>query len=593
MPYVPPFKRATVEGGNGKRVAIGFSPSESAPEPSDTTLQRKEWNALSRRIIGAVNRASPSNFTDCAASILRRNIIRGKGIYCKAVMRMQEENPQLSEVFCALTSVINRHFPEVGALLVKRLVIQWRRYYRRKNLPGIQSTGKFINNLFTFHIIDGNMILKMLSAVLCQDEVTEFHIDIGTELFRGCFKSLEERHAKEFHFILGLFRDLLHADPKILSVRSESVVVTLFDTIQSWQSRKSSEPIIPKVYQDLFSPDIDPQMHSEIDFDDEDLGGNGTLGNSENTLDRFQYDPDYSIAEELYNEQKTAILGVHVEDSEEDPNIIDDGDEYLFSTEDFVTDVGTASNVSKEVLAKQIEAKYEKTKEENVLNAQEELKQMFESSGKEQDKIREKVVKIIQASQRSEEAAHRLIANIEKGNEPIICVTVTEACCQQKAYDRRFGLIAANLCNSQQHFRNAFEKLFQWTYYSASQLSEHHLECHAKIFTHLLVKHRISWKDSLEVVSIMPSSSDFSQRVFFKTIIRGLVDELTAAKVKELFDDPRMKKYFQGFLPINETDTEKVRASIDFFTNIGGTAEELAVGMKDWLNMIIRKSGRN
>ena len=53
------------------------------------------------------------------------------GIFCRSVMKAQMASPNFSHVYAALISVINTKMPEIGELILKRLIVTFRRAYKR------------------------------------------------------------------------------------------------------------------------------------------------------------------------------------------------------------------------------------------------------------------------------------------------------------------------------------------------------------------------------------------------------------------------------------------------------------------------------
>ena len=50
--------------------------------------------------------------------------MRGKGLFCRSIMKSQMASPTFTPVFAALVAVVNTKFPEIGQLLLHRLVLQ-------------------------------------------------------------------------------------------------------------------------------------------------------------------------------------------------------------------------------------------------------------------------------------------------------------------------------------------------------------------------------------------------------------------------------------------------------------------------------------
>ncbi len=53
-----------------------------------------------------------------------QNLVRGRGLFCRSIMKSQMASPTFSPVYAALVAVINTKFPEIGDLLLNRIVLQ-------------------------------------------------------------------------------------------------------------------------------------------------------------------------------------------------------------------------------------------------------------------------------------------------------------------------------------------------------------------------------------------------------------------------------------------------------------------------------------
>ena len=132
--YVPPFKLAQMMRDNVR--------DASSPE-----YQRITWEALKKSINGLVNKINASNVKNIVPELFSENVVRGKGLFARSVMKSQMASPQFSPVFAALVAVTNTKFPELGELVVKRVVLQFRRAFRRNDKSVCVAATKFLASL--------------------------------------------------------------------------------------------------------------------------------------------------------------------------------------------------------------------------------------------------------------------------------------------------------------------------------------------------------------------------------------------------------------------------------------------------------------
>ncbi len=59
--------------------------------------------------------------------------VRGRGLFARSCMKSQMASPAFTHVFAALVAVVNTKFPELGELLLKRIILQLRRAFKRND----------------------------------------------------------------------------------------------------------------------------------------------------------------------------------------------------------------------------------------------------------------------------------------------------------------------------------------------------------------------------------------------------------------------------------------------------------------------------
>ena len=134
--YVPPFKLAQMMRDNN-----------TVRDASSPEYQRIAWEALKKSINGLVNKINASNVKNIVPELFSENVVRGKGLFARLVMKSQMASPQFSPVFAALVAVTNTKFPELGELVVKRVVLQFRRAFRRNDKSVCVAATKFLASL--------------------------------------------------------------------------------------------------------------------------------------------------------------------------------------------------------------------------------------------------------------------------------------------------------------------------------------------------------------------------------------------------------------------------------------------------------------
>jgi len=117
---MPPARLRALQAAAGQ--------DRSSPE-----YQRLSWDALRKSITGIVNRVNVSNIKHVVPELFSENLIRGRGLFTRSVMKAQAASLPFTPVFAALVSIINTKLPMIGELLLHRLVSQFRRAFKRND----------------------------------------------------------------------------------------------------------------------------------------------------------------------------------------------------------------------------------------------------------------------------------------------------------------------------------------------------------------------------------------------------------------------------------------------------------------------------
>ncbi|KAH6829441.1 hypothetical protein C2S53_011484 [Perilla frutescens var. hirtella] len=114
---------------------------------------KMEWLSMKTRITALVEKADVSNVELVADQILNENIIKGKGVFCQTVMKSQSESPESSDVYAAVVAIINSKFPEVGYLLVKRAVLEFKEAHDSGDKQRMQTASRFLAQLVNQRVV--------------------------------------------------------------------------------------------------------------------------------------------------------------------------------------------------------------------------------------------------------------------------------------------------------------------------------------------------------------------------------------------------------------------------------------------------------
>lgn len=105
----------------------------ASQDKSSAEYQRLSWDALRKSITGIVNRVNITNIKQVVPELFAENLIRGRGLFARSIMKAQAASLPFTPVFAALVSIINTKLPQVGELVLTRLISQFRRAYKRND----------------------------------------------------------------------------------------------------------------------------------------------------------------------------------------------------------------------------------------------------------------------------------------------------------------------------------------------------------------------------------------------------------------------------------------------------------------------------
>jgi len=109
--YIPPFKL--------KQMMEELQKQDHTSEEH----QKYNWERLRKGINGLVNKVNVANIHSVALDLFGLNLMRGKGLLAKSVMKAQAASTNFTHVFCALIAVINTKLPDVVRLILHRVLL--------------------------------------------------------------------------------------------------------------------------------------------------------------------------------------------------------------------------------------------------------------------------------------------------------------------------------------------------------------------------------------------------------------------------------------------------------------------------------------
>lgn len=522
--YIPPFKLARM--------------MKETQDKSSVEYQRLTWDALRKSINGLVNKVNATNIKNIIPELFAENLIRGRGLFCRSCMKSQMASPGFTDVFSALVAVVNTKFPEVGELLLRRIVLQLKRAYKRNDKPQLLAAVKFIAHLVNQQVAHEIIALELLTVLL--ENPTDDSVEVAVGFVTECGSLLQDLSPKGLHGIFERFRGILHEGE--IDKRVQFLIEGLFAI------RKAKFQGYAAVRPELDLVEQEDQLTHEISLQDE--------IDPEITLDIFKPDPLFLENEKRYEEVKKTILGEESED--EDGSDAGSGDEDEEEEDE-----------SDEEDEEQMKIRDET--ETNLIN------------------LRRTIYLTIMSSVDFEEAGHKLLKiKLEPGQEMELCVMLLECCSQERTYLRYYGLLGQRFCMINKVYQENFDKCFVQQYSMIHRLETNKLRNVAKFFAHLLGTDALPWH-VLAYIRLTEEDTTSSSRIFIKILFQELSEHLGIRRLNERLSDPTMQDSFESIFP--RDNPKNTRFSINFFTSIGlgGITENLREYLKNMPRLIMQQ----
>ncbi|KAJ7065923.1 hypothetical protein B0H15DRAFT_167445 [Mycena belliarum] len=481
----------------------------ASSDKSSVEYQRLSWDALRKSITGIVNRVNIVNIKAVVPELFAENLIRGRGLFARSVMKAQSSSLPFTPVFAALVSIINTKLPQVGELILARLISQFRRAFKRNDKIVCHSTTTFIGHLVNQAV--AHEIIALQIIVLLIERPTDDSIEIAVGFMREVGAFLAENSPKANATVFERFRAVLNEGT--ISQRVQYMIEVL---MQVRKDKYKDNPILPE---GLDLVEEDEQITHQIQLEEELQVQEG--------LNIFKPDPNYLENEEKYQSIKAEILG---EDSEESGSEVSSEDE----DEDEVA-------ANKEGI--------EDRTETNLVN------------------LRRTIYLSIMNALNYEEAVHKLLkVQLQEGQEIELVNMIIECCSQERSYSTFYGLVGERFSKLNRVWTDCFEQAFGNYYTTIHRYETNRLRNIARFFGHLLSSDAISWL-VLECVKINEDDTTSSSRIFVKIMMTEMTESMGLKTVSERFKDPEVRRACEGMFPVDVP--KNTRFAINYFTSIG------------------------
>lgn len=206
-------------------------------DKSSVAYQRLAWEALKKSIHGHINKINVGNIGIIIKELLKENIVRGRGLLCRSVIQAQAASPTFTNVYAALVSAVNSRFPNIGELLLKRLVIQFKRGFKRNDKSICISSASFIAHLVNQKVAHEILALELLTLLV--ETPTDDSVEVAIAFLKECGQKLTEVSSKGVNAIFEMLRNILHEGQ--LDKRVQYMIEVMF---QVWKDGFKDHPAV-------------------------------------------------------------------------------------------------------------------------------------------------------------------------------------------------------------------------------------------------------------------------------------------------------------------------------------------------------------
>ncbi|RKL41048.1 Pre-mRNA-splicing factor cwc22 [Fusarium proliferatum] len=473
--------------------------------------QRMAWEALKKSINGLINKVNTANIKFIVPELFGENLIRGRGLFCRSIMKAQAASLPFTPIYAAMAAIVNTKLPQVGELLVRRLVMQFRKGFKRNDKAVCLSSTTFLA-----HLINQQVQHEMLAGqilLLLLHKPTDDSVEIAVGFCREVGQYLEEMQPSIAMAVFDQFRNILHeAD---IDKRTQYMIEVLF------QVRKDKFKDNPAVKEELDLVEEEDQITHRIELEGE--------IDVQDALNIFKFDPEWEEHEEAYKKLKAEILGEGSDDE-------DDEDEYESSSED---------------------EEDEKTK----------AMEIKDQSNADLVNLRRTIYLTIMSSADPEEAVHKLMKiNLPAGQEPELPSMIVECCSQEKTYTKFFGMIGERFAKINRLWCDLFEQAFAKYYDTIHRYENNKLRNIAMLFGHMFASDALGWH-CLSVIHLNEDETTSSSRIFIKILFQFIAEETGMPKLRARMTDETLRPNLEGLFP--KDNPRNIRFSINYFTSIG------------------------
>jgi len=555
---------------------------EAGLDATEEERQRLAWEELRKGINGLVNRVNVSNVADVVPRMLQLNLVRGRGLLARALMRAQLASPSFTNVYAAVVAVINTRLPAVGELLVQRVVLRLRKAYRRSDKVSTVALARFVAHLVNQGVAHELLALQLVTLLL--EKPSDSSVEVASAFLKEAGAALTAEAPAAVDAVFERLRAILsevgrgpagappppppaeaaggaEGDAAAVGAAPAAVSPRVRYTIESvMQARRTTPPFkaFPARVPELDLVEEDDQICHDVGLDD--------AIDPQPRLDGFRVDPDFDAGERVWEEARRAILGSDEEEEESDEQDGEGGGAEGGAEGADPADTEGATMVEG-AEADRATAAAASSSSSSAAAPAEASSGILDYTEQDVVNLRRTLYLTIMNSLDFEECAHKIMRlDIPSGLESEVTNMLIECCSQEKTFKRFYSLLAARFCLVSPVYQDLLSEGFEKYLATIHRLELNRLRNVSRLFAHLFLADAVPWT-AMAVIRISERETTSSSRIFLKILFQELASYLGIATLRERLLDPDMAETFEGMFP--RSNLRDTRYSTNFFTEIG------------------------
>ncbi|XP_060845232.1 pre-mRNA-splicing factor CWC22 homolog [Rhopalosiphum padi] len=273
-------------------------------DKSRDVYQRTTWDKLHMSIVYLLCKVNGINIGTVKKELLKQNILRGQNLFCNFIIQAQLTScSNDTHVYATLVAVINLVFPEIGELVLNRIIMKFKCAFFQYEETDALASAVFIGHLINHNVADEKLAVELLTLLLKEPSI--FSIEIAIAFLEICSKRVSEVFKMYLNNIFDTIHSLLddeQLDEEVCNVLSLRLSV-LYENGFKFK------------HLDLL-PTNDCQITHFSTFD--------SIVDDTLIKIEYEYDPEFETNEKLY---KMLVSQFQEDDDEEDDDEEDDDEE--------------------------------------------------------------------------------------------------------------------------------------------------------------------------------------------------------------------------------------------------------------------------